>query len=674
MSIIHFFPNFLLNFVHFCLRLFKPWLWLIPRLLAGLVSLWWLLVITVAGVQAETSIPGLTHPAQQLLADDFEHGLENWQLAQGQWADWRITNDGWLEANLAGRFRRTELVPIDAVWQNEWQAYQFEFDFMTLTNADLNWAWGWQDAGTWYEWHSYKCHWHLTRVVNGKPVFHCDGIECLNKNQAYHLTIIFDQGRIKLWIDDQLLIDRQDYSFEPGAVGKVSLKATTGAAHPTQVRYDNVRVYGLESSDDFWLPVESLKQYSQPWGDDEYDSAASWSFGQTTNQEPAQASIHRWGCALTSLAMVMRYYELRTLPDGTILDPGSLNTWLKRQADGYLGSSLNWSAATRLSRLIHETYSTPDQPLAKLEYARDYTPTHESVAVTLNAFRPQIVQIPGHFLVANGYPLASSDAQAHPELLTDLADFYISDPAYVYPRFSQHQASMASVIDFRPSQTDLSYLLLVYPPNLKVTLTDANGQPLDQVFYSQDSLADQFYEYDADDSSSFDQAQHSASVVQALPQPTTSRYQFQLSQSIDESEVAGLVHLPLYLYDDQAKVKMIDVYTWLGSDANETQFTLDFDKHDLTQAQLNSSTRLDFVCLQTVLEQQLARTDNRNSKELYLWLRLYDLSQVVSNCELTVQTNFRYQQLVFRLLFASEQAQSGLAMLINNCLANYPEE
>ena len=122
------------------------------------------------------------------------------------------------------------------------------------------------------------------------------------------------------------------------------------------------------------------------------------------------------------------------------------------------------------------------------------------------------------------------------------------------------------------------------------------------------------------------------------------------------------------------KIKMIDVYTWLGSDANETQFTLDFDKHDLTQAQLNSSTRLDFVCLQTVLEQQLARTDNRNSKELYLWLRLYDLSQVVSNCELTVQTNFRYQQLVFRLLFASEQAQSGLAMLINNCLANYPEE
>ncbi len=164
-------------------------------------------------------------------------------------------------------------------------------------------------------------------------------------------------------------------------------------------------------------------------------------------------------------------------------------------------------------------------------------------------------------------------------------------------------------------------------------------------------------------------------MVQALPQPTTSRYQFQLSRAVNEFETVELVHLSLYLYDNQANVKMIDVYTWLKSDnLDQTQFTLDFDKHDLTQVQLSSSVRLDFTCLHLALEQWLTQTSNHSSTEFYLWLRLYDLSQTALSLGLTRQTNFRYQQLVFRLLFASEQAQSGLAMLINNCLANYPEE
>ena len=72
------------------------------------------------------------------------------------------------------------------------------------------------------------------------------------------------------------------------------------------------------------LDVPCIRQVWEPWGMTAYAFTSS----------PIEMS----GCALTSLAMVLRYYGLNT-------DPGELNTWLKNN-NGYIGNgAIVWQAA-----------------------------------------------------------------------------------------------------------------------------------------------------------------------------------------------------------------------------------------------------------------------------------------------------------------------------------------
>ena len=76
-----------------------------------------------------------------------------------------------------------------------------------------------------------------------------------------------------------------------------------------------------------------------------YDGANYWS--------PLAKTIKNWGCALTTYAMVLNYFGINKLPDGAILDPGSLNNWLKKN-NGYIDGKntgyLNPLALSSLSK------------------------------------------------------------------------------------------------------------------------------------------------------------------------------------------------------------------------------------------------------------------------------------------------------------------------------------
>lgn len=76
------------------------------------------------------------------------------------------------------------------------------------------------------------------------------------------------------------------------------------------------------------LDVPTFVQHFEPWKDQQYG------FGSRT--------IEYAGCALTCLAMVLKYYGINT-------DPGELNTWLKNNG-GYSGTeSINWSKVSQKS-------------------------------------------------------------------------------------------------------------------------------------------------------------------------------------------------------------------------------------------------------------------------------------------------------------------------------------
>ncbi len=599
-----------------------------------------------------------------LFADDFEHGLDQWEAARGSLDQWQVAADGWLEANLQRSYTISELVPKDEFWDSEQRNYQFEFQYQVLSAADRNWAWGYEDEQNWYELHTYRGRQHLLRLKDNHTVFYHTNTFNVQTGQIYHVKIVFNQGLIQVWVDGDLIIERQDHSYEDSG-GKIALKATTGAAYPTQVRFNQVRVYELEPSENVNLHLTEFKQYDEPWRNQEYNHALSWprwgdwrSRPPPYNQPPERTTIYHWGCAMTSLAMIMDYYNLNQLPDGTELNPGTLNAWLNKQADGYLGEgSLNWLAGSRLSRLIREQHSLPGQELPVLEFHRSYTPSIETVIEEIDDLQPVILQIPGHFLTATGYPPAQDD-------------LLISDPAYTYQNFSRHNQPLISSITYQPTQTDLSYLMLIYDPHLTVELLNQDLEAIEQVFYAQDTLADQFYDhqscwlnYDEAEANQHCFAHVSAPVIQYLAQPDNGVYQLEVK--LDKDDGKQLLPWQIFAYDKQGEVKMIDRIMVLP----EENFVLDFDKTELAHLSIQSSQTYNFANF----SDQLTAAYQQQLIGLYPFLRLQEAANwalTTKNClEPAVQD--RYAQLILQLmvtLVELEQIEQGLPINLTAAL------
>ncbi|OGM08270.1 hypothetical protein A2159_02235 [Candidatus Woesebacteria bacterium RBG_13_34_9] len=198
------------------------------------------------------------------------------------------------------------------------------------------------------------------------------------------------------------------------------------------------------------LDVPLFKQTSEPWGSQVYDSANKWF--------PSNPNISAWGCALTSAAMVFRYHGINKLPDGTTLDPGTLNTWLKKQKDGYVGKGLlNWLALSRLSKQAISTNNIT--AFDALEFKKKISSDKNLVKEDIMNQIPDILGEPGHFIVAKGI---------ENDIIT------INDPAYDKNLLTQYGNTFLSINKFTPSNTDLSYIMLTINPNIDITLKDGN--------------------------------------------------------------------------------------------------------------------------------------------------------------------------------------------------------
>ncbi len=198
--------------------------------------------------------------------------------------------------------------------------------------------------------------------------------------------------------------------------------------------------------------VPLLKQTANPWQDDIYDRANIWS--------PRNASINRWGCAVTSAAMVLQHHGYTKLPNNTPLDPGTLNTWLNSQIDGYVGTGLvNWHAISRLSKQARDINQITD--FEALEFER----TGKNNALLdsdLENNNPPILLQPGHFIVATG----------------KVSNTYsINDPFYERDTLANgYGNSYQALYRYIPSNTDLSTLLIVHPTSFTLEIKNSKNK------------------------------------------------------------------------------------------------------------------------------------------------------------------------------------------------------
>ena len=267
-----------------------------------------------------------------------------------------------------------------------------------------------------------------------------------------------------------------------------------------------------------YLNVPLLKQTTNPWQSQVYDSANKWN--------PSAPTINTWGCALTSAAMVFNYYGINKLPDGTTLDPGTLNTWLKNQKDGYIGQGLiNWLALTRLSKLSKNINSLA---FDALEYKRKSGNTAQ-LTNDINSGIPDILKEPGHYIVAKG---------------VNGGTFDINDPYYNRNTLDDsYNNSFQNIGSFTKSNTDLSYIMLVIDPSINLTVTDSNSNIVGESFTEGPII-------NPEDSSQ----SNSYLKIYYIPKPPDDTYTISLSSNTSTNYSLGI-----YLYDTNGNVKINNI-------------------------------------------------------------------------------------------------------------------
>ena len=388
--------------------------------------------------------------AQKTFNDDFSTNLNKWELVNGSWNYWQINNQA-LHATILQSRKLSTIVPKNEFWQ-AMEEYEVDFIFKVFDSTDKNFVIGMRDASNFYDFHFYNNQLIVEDIRNGTS-FHSINIPfVLELNKDYLVHILYSKEKIELSINDQKIFQTDQFWLPPLYGGKFGLKVSTGSIASSKAYFDQVEIKEIDSKNILF------KQNDMNWGTEIYDHADDWS------EHP---DISNWGCALASVAMLLRAYGYYSLPNGNVLNPLFLNQWLLEQEDGYVADGLvNWLAISRLSKILSDKSGNE---LPKLEF--NYFKNNEAEILSklqenLPNSEGQIATDGKHFFLVSKY-------------LSELHEFMIKDPLYEQELLSQKTEPIESLRIFTPSMTDLSYLMIVLPKEFSFILNNEAGDVLE---------------------------------------------------------------------------------------------------------------------------------------------------------------------------------------------------
>lgn len=372
----------------------------------------------------------------------------------------------------------------------------------------------------------------------GKTIFSVGGDNNGISIDRIYFTQIGSDGSLGPWQESS---HRLPAGVHGGAVSLVNEYLYLIGGYRSGIGYLNSVYYTkLDIEAETMLNVPLFMQTDPTWGSHIYDSANIWS--------SATPTISAWGCAMTSAVMVFRYQGITKLPDGQDLNPGTLNTWLKSQSDGYVNTGwVNWLALSRLSKLAKS--QNPDFTSDALEYKRNHGYSPEQLTQDIEADIPGILEVPGHFIVGKG---VSGNT------------FKINDPYYAdRVDLTSYSDTFSSLGRFVPSNTDLSYLMFIIEDGATITVKDKNGDSIGEGF-TQQSI-------DEDGGGSKNGSQF---FMYYVPKPTDGTYSV---------EVKAFTQMPyslqIYAYDQDGEVKKYEQNGIAGSTGD--LFEISYKKQNL---------------------------------------------------------------------------------------------
>jgi hypothetical protein len=509
-----------------------------------------------------------------IFQDDFQTGTDaKWTTLSG--------NNLWKVASVSGSLRYGARIETGSTIINSmagdpnWTDYSYDLDVLLTTGVDVNipvrWASG-RDFG-----------WGFCNEFHFNPYIHLRYNDPnipynMQSGTAYHIRIELRGVNHKFFINGQKLVDVDVTNQKPPCInGSIGLTISTGSIYPTEVWFDNVVVSTLDVTPSLTLTpaptttptltptltfiptptpinlnVPILKQTSSPWGSQIYDSARKWT--------KDNLSISSWGCALTSGAMILKYHGISLLPNGTVLDPGTLNIWLNSQKDGYVGPGfVNWLSLSRLSKIAKSINGITN--FDALEYSRKNTSDINVLKNDINNFTPDIVEEPGHFIVGKGI---------------NNGTFNINDPYYNRETLSNgYSNTFLSLGTYTKVNSDLSYVMITTDPSVIMTLTGDAGHSLGESFVQQAMVNDLN-----------SNIKNSPIKIYYLSQPATQAYNLTLTSSANV-----LTNLTFYLYGRDGTVNVLKENILVGATA--TNFEINFNKDNLLSSSMTKMITID---------------------------------------------------------------------------------
>lgn len=516
------------------------------------------------------------------------------------------------------------LIPDGAYWENNDDNFDIEFDYqITQGNPSLAMFLNFKDVDNYYLLILDGKHKYLRKAVNNHYVFISNvyhETDLFNIGVNYKIKIRFYLGEIFIFIDDELAWRVSDFSFNSTHYGRPMLAGfnSSGVDNPSTVYFDNFKYYLVPSNT--ILSVPYYGQGSPWWNIEEYNHGSTW-----TSNNSKFPTMARWGCAVTSMAMIFNYYGMNYLPDRTTpLDPGSLNNWLKSQSDGYVGEGLvNWMALTRLSRLIHEEYYQEEgDNFPKLETRVTKVEPRLSALSELHESRPVILMVPGHFMVGKGHSFGD-------------IDIFINDPSSAVKQnlrdYELYNKPLLATRSFIPSFTDLSYFLVASSNQIDLVLKNKNGEILEGVFV--DEQIDNRY-------ASIDGNEDFIRTRQFyLAKPESGEYFIEV---LNQDEIEDTIQV--YLYDEQADF----VSKSFSTNQENLNLKIEYFKNNIIESEVMSID--DFSELENLIEELRQAGE---IKKKYVYVLLKKISSLAQNTNL--EGKKRYWNLLKKLLIKFDQ-------------------
>ena len=430
----------------------------------------------------------------------------------------------------------TNLTPIDQEWNNISNNYVLEADLTFINGTDHNIIYKGDENGAYF----YELHFQspgdFSLNLPSSAIYKTIVINNYPNNTTYKLKMIVNKKQLKVFINNVLV--RDIILQEELPPGRIMLRAGVGGDSNSETWFDNIKVTSINN-----LDVPLLKQTDSLWGNNIYDFAESWS--------PINPWIKRWGCALTSAAMVFQYHGYTMLIDGTELNPGSLNEWLKKQPDGFTrNGEVGWNALTRLSK---QSSNINNVSFEALEFSRNESKNHSILENNINNNLPTILNVPGHFIVTTGIEDNS---------------FSINDPFYERSSLDYYGNTFNSMRIFTPSSTDLSYFMFVVDQNIEISLKDIYNNDVGEQTIQEPLISP----YDGEVSG------ENLKIVY-LPKPESDIYTLTLTSSTNQN-----YQLDTYLYNINGEVK---VENFIGyTDSNRSgRYSINFSKENDSEIQ-----------------------------------------------------------------------------------------